>query len=65
MAHPQHRLHGDSSRQLDPPLVAPHFPQNHVGLNEGELVLPVTRLHVHMNSQAGDEVSFLIHLLLF
>ena len=65
MAHPQHRLHEDSSKQLDPPLVAPYFPQNLVGLNERELILPLTRLHLHKSSQAGDEVGFLIHLLLF
>ena len=65
MAHLQHSLHGDSSRQPDPPLLTPHFSQNHVGLNEGELVLPLTRLHLHRSSQAGNEVGFLIPLLLF
>ena len=58
MADPQHKLQGDSSNQSDPLLRAPHFPQNHVELNEGELVLPLTRLHLHRSSQAGNEVSF-------
>ena len=62
MTDPQHRLQGDSSRQSDPPLRAPYFPQNHVGLNEGELVLSLTRLHLHRSSQAGDEFSFFIPL---
>ena len=44
MTDPQRVLQGDSSRQLDPLLRAPHFPQNHVGFNEGELVLPLSRL---------------------
>ena len=39
------------------------FPQNCVGLNERELVLPLTHLHLHRSSQAGNEVSFLIPLL--
>ena len=65
MAHPQYRLHGDSFRQSDPPLIAPYFPQNHAELNEGELVLPLTRLHLHRNSQVGDEAGLLIPLLLF
>ena len=63
MADPQYRLQGDSSSQSNPLLRAPHFTQNHVGLNEGELVLPLTRLHLHRSSQAGDEVDFLIPLL--
>ena len=63
MADPRHKLQGDSSRQSDPTLLAPYFLQNHDGLNEGELVLPLTRLHLHRSSQAGDEVSFLISLL--
>ena len=63
MANPQHRLQEDSFKQSDPPLHALHFPQNHVGLNEGELVLSLTRLYLHRSSQAGDEVSFLISLL--
>ena len=63
MTDPHYRLQGDSSRQPDPPLRAPHFPQNHIGLNEGELVLPLTRLHLHRSSQAGNEVGFLISLL--
>ena len=58
MAHPQHRLSEDSSRQSDLPLLALYFSQNHVGLNEGELVLPLTRLHLHRSSQAGNEVGF-------
>ena len=58
MAHPQHRLHGDSFRLSDSPLVALHFPQNHVGLNEGELILPLTRLELHRSSQVGNEVGF-------
>ena len=62
MADPQQRLQEDSSRQPDPPLRAPHFPQNHVGLNEGELVLSLTQLHLHRSSQAGNEVGFLIPL---
>ena len=65
MAHPQHRIHGDSSRQSDPPLVAPYFLHNYIGLNEEEHVLSLTRLHLHRNSQADDEDDFLIHLLLF
>ena len=56
---PQHKLQGDSSRQPNPPLLAPYFPQNHVGFNEGELVLPLTRLHIHRSFQAGDEVDCL------
>ena len=63
MADSQHRLQEDSFRQSDPPLRAPYFPQNHVGLNEVELVLPLTILHLHKSSQAGDEVGFLISLL--
>ena len=63
MTDPQHRLQGDSSRQPDPPLRAPHFPQNYIGFNEGELVLSLTRLHLHRSSQAGDEVDFMIPLL--
>ena len=58
MTDPQRVLQGDSSRQLDPLLRAPHFPQNHVGVNKGELVLPLTRLHLHRSSQAGDKVGF-------
>ena len=58
MTDPQRGLQGDSSRQSDLPLRALHFSQNHVGLNEGELILPLTRLHLHRSSQAGDEVSF-------
>ena len=65
MVHPQHKLPGDNSRQSDPPLFAPYISQNHVGLNEGELVLTLTHLHLHRSSQAGDEVGFLIPLLLF
>ena len=57
MADPQRGLQGDSSRQSDPLLRAPHFPQNHVGFNEGELVLPLSRLHLHRSSQAGNEVG--------
>ena len=64
MADPQRGIQGDSSSQSDPPLHAPYFSQNHVGFNEGELVLPLTRLHLHRNSQAGDEVGFMIHILL-
>ena len=63
MTDPQHILQGDSFKQSDPPLRAPHFPQNYIGLNEGQLVLPLTRLHLHRSSQAGDEVGFLIPLL--
>ena len=63
MAYPQYRLPGDSSRQSDPPLIAPYFPHNYVGPNEGELVLPLTRLHLHRSSQASNEVGFLITLL--
>ena len=59
---PQHKLQGDSSRQPNSPLLAPYFPQNHVELNEGELVLPLTRLHLHKSFQADDEVSFQIPL---
>ena len=58
MADPQHRLQGDSSSQSDPLLRAPYFHQNHAGHNKGELVLPLTRLHLHRSSQASDEVSF-------
>ena len=65
MADPQRELQGDSSRQSDPLLRAPHFPQNHVGFNEGELVLPLSRLHFHMNSQAGNEVSFFLSSLFY
>ena len=63
MAHSQHRLPGDSFRQSDLPLLAPNFSQNHVRLNEEELVLPLTRLYLHKSSQSGNEVSFLIPLL--
>ena len=63
MAHPQHRLLEDISRQSDPSLLAPYFSQNHVGLNEGELVLPFTRLHLYRSSEASNEVGFLIILL--
>ena len=63
MAHSQHRLPGDSYRQSDLPLLVSHFSQNHMGLNEGDLVLSLTHLHLHRNSQAGNEVSFLIPLL--
>ena len=58
MIDPQYRLQGDSCRQSDPPLRAPYFSQNHVGFNEGELVLPLSRLHLHRSSQAGNEVGF-------
>ena len=58
MVHPQRGHPGASSSQSDPPPVAPYFPQNHLGLNEGELILPLTRLHLHRSSQAGNEVSF-------
>ena len=58
MADPQRGLQGDSSRQSDPLPRAPHFPQNHVGFNEGKLVLPLSRLHLHKSSQAENEVGF-------
>ena len=58
MADPQHELQGGSSSQSDPPFRAPHFPQNHVGFNEGELILPLTRLELHRSSQVGNEVGF-------
>ena len=58
MANPQRGLQGDSSSQSDPPLRAPHFPQNHVEFNEGELVLPLSRLHLHRSSQAENKVRF-------
>ena len=58
MTNPQRGLQGDSSRQSDPPLRAPHFSQNHVGFNEGEPVLPLSRLHLHRSSQAGNEIGF-------
>ena len=63
MAYPQHSLHGDSSRQPDPLLLAPYFLQNHIGLNEGDLVLSLTWLHLYRSSQASDNVDFLIFLL--
>ena len=59
MVHPQRGHPGASSSQSDPPPVALHFPQNHLGLNESELILPLTRLQLHKSSQAGNEVSFL------
>ena len=65
MADPQRGLQGDSSCQSDPPLRAPHFPQNHVGFNEGEPVLPLSRLHLHRSSQAGNEVGFSEFFVLF
>ena len=65
MTDPQRVLQGDSSRQSDPLLGAPHFPQNHVGFNEGELVLPLSRLHLHRSSQAGNEVGFSDFSILF
>ena len=58
MTDPLHRLQGDSSRRSDPSLRAPYFPQNHIGFNEGEPVLPLSRLHLHRSSQAGNEVGF-------
>ena len=58
MAHSQCGHSEASSSQLDPPPVTPHFPQNHLGLNEGELILPLTRLQLHSSSQASNEVSF-------
>ena len=58
MTDPLHRLQGDSSRKSDPPLRAPHFSQNHIGFNEGEPVLPLSRLHLHRSSQAGNEIGF-------
>ena len=58
MADPQRGFQRDSSSHSDPPLRAPHFSQNHVGFNEGELVLPLSRLHLHRSSQAGNEVRF-------
>ena len=58
MTDPQHLLQGDHSRQSDPPLRAPLFPQNHIGFNQGEPVLPLSRLHLHRSSQAGNEVGF-------
>ena len=58
MAHPQCGLPEASSSQSDPPLVAPHFPQNYLGLNEGDLIFSLTRLHLHKSSQASNEVSF-------
>ena len=33
-----------------------------MGLNEGDLVLPLTRLHLYRSSQAGNEVGFLFPL---
>ena len=53
MTDPQHVLQGDSSRQSDLPLRAPLFPQNHIGFNEGEPVLPLSRLHLHRSSEVG------------
>ena len=58
MTDPQYRLQGDGSGQSDPPLRAPYFPQNHVGFNVGELILPLTRFERHRSSQAGNEVGF-------
>ena len=58
MTDPQHLLQGDSSRQSDLPLRAPLFPQNHIGFNQGEPVLPLSGLHLHRSSQAGNEVGF-------
>ena len=58
MTDPQYRLQGDGSGQSDPLVRAPHFPQNHVGFNEGELILPLTRLELHRSSQVGNEVGF-------
>ena len=59
MVHPQRGHPEASSSQSYPPPVAPHFPQNYLGLNEGELILPLTHLQFHKSSQAGNEVSFL------
>ena len=59
MAHPQHRLCWRCSKKLDPSILPPNFLQNQLGLNEGEVVLLLTRLHLHRSSQAGDEVGFL------
>ena len=58
MTDPQRGLQGDGSGQSDPLVHAPYFPQNHVGFNEGEPVLPLSRLHLHRSSQAGNEVNF-------
>ena len=72
MTDPQRVLQGDSSRQLDPssrqsdpPLRAPLFPQNHIGFNQGEPVLPLSGLHLHRSSQAGNEVDFSDFSILF
>ena len=58
MTDPQYKLQGDGSGQSDPLVHAPHFPQNHVGFNVGETVLPLSRLHLHRSSQAGNEIDF-------
>ena len=65
MTDPQHGLQGDGSGQSDPLVHAPHFPQNHVGFNIGETVLPLSRLHLHRSSQAGNEVGFFEFSVLF
>ena len=58
MTDPQYRFQGDGFGQSDPLVRAPYFPQNHVGFNVGETVLPLSRLHLHRSSQAGNEVGF-------
>ena len=65
MVHPQCRLRGSTSSQSDPSIVPPHFSQNQLGLSERESILPLTCLHLYRSSQAGNEVGFLILLLLF
>ena len=58
MTDPQRGLQGDGSGQSDPLVRAPYFPQNHVRFNVGETMLPLSRLHLHRSSQAGNEVGF-------
>ena len=65
MTDPQRGLQGDSSRQSDPSLRAPYFPQKHVGFNEREPVLPLSILHLHRSSQAGNEVCFILQFSVF
>ena len=64
IAHQQHRVYGSGSRQSDPSILPLYVPQNYVGLNKRELILLLTRLHLHRSSQAGDKVGFLTLLLL-
>ena len=56
MAHMPCRPHASTFGAADMPILALHFLRNHLGLQEGATILPLTCLELHKCSNAGDEV---------